>query len=197
MARTAGRSAAETRRLILDAAARLISRHGTAVPVADIAEAAGVSKGGLLYHFPNKEELLSGLASDLMGQFRRDVERAAAEEEAGTPGRLTRAYIRVSFAHANDLTGLRDHIALAAHLMFEPSLEALAQRDAEQWREALLDDGLEPAIIRMVIAAADGSNTAPLWGAVLDDADRHQLETDLVALTHRDHAQVGSRHTDV
>src|SRR5690349_13603621 len=98
MARTAGRSAAETRRLILDAAARLISRHGTAVPVSDIAEAAGVSKGGLLYHFPNKEELLSGLANHLMGQFRHDVEQVAAEEEEGTPGRLTRAYIRVSFA---------------------------------------------------------------------------------------------------
>ncbi|MEU7993774.1 TetR family transcriptional regulator [Micromonospora sp. NPDC049060] len=197
MARTAGRSAAETRRLILDAAARLISRHGTAVPVSDIAEAAGVSKGGLLYHFPNKEELLGGLANHLMGQFRHDVEQVAAEEEEGTPGRLTRAYIRASFAHAGDLTGLRDHIALAAHLMFEPGLEALAQQDAQQWREALLDDGLEPTIVRMVIAAADGSNSAPLWGAILDDADRDQLEADLIALTYRDHVQVASRKTDI
>ena len=50
MARTAGRSADETRQLILTSAARLIGRHGTTVPVTDIAEAAGVSKGGLLYH---------------------------------------------------------------------------------------------------------------------------------------------------
>ncbi|MEV5827974.1 TetR/AcrR family transcriptional regulator [Spirillospora sp. NPDC052242] len=185
MARTAGRSADETKRLILDAAAHLIGRHGTAVPVSDIAEAAGVSKGGLLYHFPNKEELLNGLATDLMTRFRQNVEQAASEEEDRRPGRLTRAYIRVSFAHAGDLTGLRDYIALAAHLMFEPGLEELAQQDAKQWRSALLDDGLDPAVIRVVIAATDGSNSAPLWGAVLNDTDRAELEADLIALTYR------------
>ena len=77
MARTAGRSADETRQLILTSAARLIGRHGTTVPVTDIAEAAGVSKGGLLYHFPNKETLLNGVATNLMTQFRSHVEQAA------------------------------------------------------------------------------------------------------------------------
>lgn len=122
MARTAGRSADETRQLILTSAARLIGRHGTTVPVTDIAEAAGVSKGGLLYHFPNKETLLNGVATNLMTQFRSHVEQAATAEPEGVPGRLTRAYIRVSFAHAGDPSGLRDYIALAAHLMFEPAL---------------------------------------------------------------------------
>jgi AcrR family transcriptional regulator len=165
------------------------------VPVSDIADAAGVSKGGLLYHFPNKEVLLGGLATDLMARFRQDVEHAATAEDPGTPGRLARAYIRVSFAHASDVTGLRDYIALAAHLMFEPDLEALAQQDAEQWRTDLLDDGLDPAVVRMVVAAADGSNTAPLWGAVLTDADRADLEADLIALTHRDDSSARSRNT--
>lgn len=157
MARTAGRSADETRQLILTSAARLIGRHGTTVPVTDIAEAAGVSKGGLLYHFPNKETLLNGVATNLMTQFRSHVEQAATAEPEGVPGRLTRAYIRVSFAHAGDPNGLRDYIALAAHLMFEPALEELAQADAAQWRSALFEDGLDPAITRMVIAATDGS----------------------------------------
>ena len=112
MARTAGRSADETRQLILTSAARLIGRHGTTVPVTDIAEAAGVSKGGLLYHFPNKETLLNGVATNLMTQFRSHVEQAATAEPEGVPGRLTRAYIRVSFAHAGDPSGLRDYIAL-------------------------------------------------------------------------------------
>ena len=80
MARTAGRSADETRQLILTSAARLIGRHGTTVPVTDIAEAAGVSKGGLLYHFPNKETLLNGVATNLMTQFRSHVEQAATAE---------------------------------------------------------------------------------------------------------------------
>lgn len=186
MARTAGRSADETKDLILTSAARLIGRHGTTVPVTDIAEAAGVSKGGLLYHFPNKETLLNGVATNLMTQFRSHVEQAATAEPEGVPGRLTRAYIRVSFAHAGDPNGLRDYIALAAHLMFEPALEELAQADAAQWRSALFEDGLDPAVTRMVIAATDGSNSAPLWGAVLTEPDRIALEADLIALTQRD-----------
>ncbi|MGO1200893.1 MAG: TetR family transcriptional regulator, partial [Dermabacteraceae bacterium] len=48
MARTAGRSAEDTRRLILDTAIRLVGRKGTAVPVSEIAAEAGISKGGLL-----------------------------------------------------------------------------------------------------------------------------------------------------
>ena len=186
MGRTAGRSADETRALILASAARLIGRHGTAVPVTDIAADAGVSKGGLLYHYPTKEALLDGLARDVMGRFRSQVELAAEEEPEGTPGRLTRAYVRVSFADAGDVVELRDAIGLAANLMFEPGLERLAQEDAARWRAALTDAGLDPALTRLVIAATDGSNTGPLWGAVLTQADRDALEADLIALTRRD-----------
>ncbi|GAA1658853.1 TetR family transcriptional regulator [Citricoccus zhacaiensis] len=184
MARTAGRDAEDTKRLILEAAAQLIGRRGTAVPVSDIAAAAGVSKGGLLYHFPSKEQLLNGLASSLMSQFRREVEQAAAEEDEQTPGRLTRAYIRVCFADARDLIGLRDYLSLAARLMFEPGPEELARQDARRWRAALFDDGIDPATVRMIIAAADGSNIAPLLGPVLNDSDRSALEADLIALTY-------------
>ncbi|WP_238418998.1 TetR/AcrR family transcriptional regulator [Gordonia sp. 'Campus'] len=191
MARTTGRSPADTRRLILDAGARLIARRGTAVSVADIAAAAGVSKGGLLYHFPSKDDLLVDLSADLMARFRADVERAADEEEQG-PGRLTRAYIRASFADAKDSESLRDQIALAARLMYESGAEHVAQEDADRWRAALHDDGLDPAITRLIIAAADGSNTAPLWGAVLDDADRAALEADLLALTYDPTSLCGS-----
>ena len=183
MGRTSGRTAADTRRSILDAAARLVARQGAAVSVSEIAAAAGVSKGGLLYHFPAKDGLLEELAADLMAKFRAEVERVAGEE-AETPGRLTRAYIRVSFADARDSAGLRDQIALAASLMYEPGPAELARQDADHWRTTLADDGLDPAITRLIIAAADGSNTAPLWGAVLDDGDRAALEADLIALTH-------------
>lgn len=182
MARTAGRSSADTRRLILDTAARLVGRSGTTVPVAEIAQAAGVSKGGLLYHFPTKESLLRAVGEDLMAQFREEVHRHAEEEEPA-PGRLARAYLRVTFADAADVPRLRDEIALAAHLMFEPELEALAQQDARRWREELLADGLDPAVVRLVIAAADGNISAPLWGAILSGPDRDRLEEDLLALT--------------
>ena len=36
-----------------------------------VSQAAGVSKGGLLHHFPNKMALLDGLFDDLIGKLRR------------------------------------------------------------------------------------------------------------------------------
>ena len=185
MSRTAGRSAGDTKRHILDAAGRLFGQRGTGVSLADIADAAGVSKGGLLYHFRSKEELLIGLAHDLMAQFRAEVEHVAEDEPAGTRGRLARAYIRVSFADAADATGLQDYLALAVNLMVEPGLIELSRVDAAQWREELFADGLDASTIRMIIAATDGSYASPLWGAVLSDEDRAALEADLLALTRR------------
>jgi len=48
---------------ILEAAERVITEVGAARLTLDgVAQAAGVSKGGLLYHFPSKESLLVALA---------------------------------------------------------------------------------------------------------------------------------------
>ena len=44
----------------------------------------------------------------------------------------------------------------------------------------------ETGVNSVVIAATDGSNSAPLWGAVLTEPDRTALEADLIALTQRD-----------
>ena len=73
MARTAGRSADETRQLILTSAARLIGRHGTTVPVTDIAEAAGVSRGWLYRHFPDKVTLLGAAIVRLNNAYWTDA----------------------------------------------------------------------------------------------------------------------------
>ena len=46
----------------LDAADALLSEHGLAAFTLEaVAARAGISKGGLLYHFPTKEALLSDL----------------------------------------------------------------------------------------------------------------------------------------
>jgi AcrR family transcriptional regulator len=47
---------------LLDAAERLVAEMGAAHLTLDaVAKFAGVSKGGLLYHFPSKESLLEGM----------------------------------------------------------------------------------------------------------------------------------------
>ncbi len=56
----------DTRDRILDAFERLVLEHGErAGTIAATADAAGVSKGGLLYHFGSKAALVAGLAERL------------------------------------------------------------------------------------------------------------------------------------
>lgn len=56
-------SVGPARERVLEAAERVVSEIGAARLTLDVvAQAAGVSKGGLLYHFPSKESLLAALA---------------------------------------------------------------------------------------------------------------------------------------
>ncbi|WP_415841676.1 TetR/AcrR family transcriptional regulator, partial [Paenibacillus macerans] len=57
-----GSKKASKRNAILQAAAKVARESGVEHLTLDaVAQEAGVSKGGLLYHFPNKEELISGM----------------------------------------------------------------------------------------------------------------------------------------
>jgi AcrR family transcriptional regulator len=52
----------DTRQEILDAARALFNRYGyNGVSLRDIAEAVGISKGNLTYHFGRKEDIVEGL----------------------------------------------------------------------------------------------------------------------------------------
>ncbi|WP_062078177.1 TetR/AcrR family transcriptional regulator [Demequina globuliformis] len=184
MGRVEGRTAEDTRQLILDAAHRVVLRDGLAASLESVAAEAGVSKGGLLYHFSSKAVLTEALAKELYESFRRSV-FAAIEPDDDAPGRLLRAYVRASIHDAHDAAGLHDSVALAAHVMGESSLQQIAQDDARQWREDLAADGLPPRVVRLVVAASDGVSVAPLWGTSLSADDLHALEAELLDLTRQ------------
>lgn len=77
------------REVILDAFQDLIVELGAAnVTLEDTATRAGLSKGGLLYHFPSKSDLFAGLCDRLTGA----IETAIAEAPADPAG-LVRWYL--------------------------------------------------------------------------------------------------------
>jgi AcrR family transcriptional regulator len=184
MPRKAGRSPEETHRALLDAAATVIRTRGVSASLDDIARAAGVSKGGLLYHFPAKDALVRTLAQDLLDAFRAEVQ-AALDPADAAPGRLTRAYVRASLDTSQDEVAIRETITLIAQLISIPEIAELARADARRWDRELHDDGLPGDVVTLVVAAADGASTAPLWGAVIDVAAARKLEQQLLALTLR------------
>lgn len=82
---------AESRRRILDAAARLYREQGfDGVGVADIMEAAGMTHGGFYRHFPSKEALIGEAMSEVFA-YRAD----RLTPTGGTGGiELVREYVR-------------------------------------------------------------------------------------------------------
>jgi AcrR family transcriptional regulator len=65
------------RERVLEAAERVVAEVGAARLTLDVvAQAAGVSKGGLLYHFPSKESLLGALAQRYVQNMEQCIEAA-------------------------------------------------------------------------------------------------------------------------
>ena len=66
-----------TRHLLLDAAAALLHRDGyAATSMVDIAREAGVTKGGLYFHFSSKDEICDEVQSAAVAVLHRHVARA-------------------------------------------------------------------------------------------------------------------------
>ncbi|MGD9607748.1 MAG: TetR/AcrR family transcriptional regulator, partial [Leucobacter sp.] len=146
--RTSGRTSEDTRRLVLAAAAQAIRTHGTGATLDRIADEAGISKGGLVYHFASKDQLLSALAQEQFDAFRSEVEGQLSQVDGG-PGRLVRAYIRASLI-PQDADELRERFALITQLLTVPSVLELARRDDIRWTEDLERDGV-PEPVRVLV----------------------------------------------
>jgi AcrR family transcriptional regulator len=146
-------SAKETRVVLLDAAETIISRDGVAsLTLEAVAQEAGVSKGGLLYHFSGKRALIAGLLSHQMETFQERLD-AELEREPDAPGRRLRAFIRAS---AQTQPNPNYSAGLIASIATDPTLLDLVRRKRETWREWTHDDGIDPTTATLVHLSLDG-----------------------------------------
>ena len=73
-----------TRRRILDAAMRLFAERGYhASSNADVAEAAGLTRGAMLYHFPTREDLVEAAIDHIQRRRTEAFETAARDQGQG------------------------------------------------------------------------------------------------------------------
>lgn len=92
----APRRPADTRNLILDAAEEVVlNRGGRELTLELAAQAAGLSKGGVLYHFPTKAALIGAMLTRLIERFEAELDVAA--EGAAVTEQLA-FYIQAGFS---------------------------------------------------------------------------------------------------
>ncbi|WP_258229050.1 TetR/AcrR family transcriptional regulator [Arthrobacter sp. HMWF013] len=171
---------------MLDAAWRTIRVRGMSASLDDVAAEAGVTKGGLIYHYSTREKLLLSLVEDSLENFRSIVLELIDPEDKQI-GRLARSYIRACFVDRHDQTSAHDRTVVIAQLMSIPTIEAAARHDAARWATDLGEDGLPSELLQVVTSAADGASAAPMWGAIRDEESRGRLRDLLISLTYRPH----------
>jgi AcrR family transcriptional regulator len=98
-----GRKRTIDRDALLDAAEAVVMEEGAGKLTFDeVARRAGVSKGGVLYCFPSKQELVSAMVARDLDRFRRDVEAEGASTEDDVDTRL-RAHLAATRNEQTDL----------------------------------------------------------------------------------------------
>jgi AcrR family transcriptional regulator len=176
------RTPEQTRNRLLEAALDTMREYGYGGLTLDaVARNAGVSKGGLLHHFRSKEALIEAILRHLFSEFEVRVQ-SYYEEDTQQPGRLLRAYVRATFE--DDPPPIELAAMLLSALSETPTLVKIVQEDFGQWRERLLNDGVQRIRARIIWQAADAYWLDKMMGNdELTPAMRQEMVDELIRLT--------------
>jgi AcrR family transcriptional regulator len=167
---------------LLDSAEAVLAEHGTqGLTLAAVAAHAGVSKGGLLYHFSSKDALIAALIERLIAGF----DELIASFRLERPGWYTRAYIEATFTvlAEQDADLARRRWAAVCAAATDPQLRAPLARAQRRWMSEGLDEEPDPELSQLARFAADGVWEAAELDASLLGPDRLEaLRKRLLAL---------------
>ncbi|OKP77085.1 transcriptional regulator [Paenibacillus helianthi] len=167
------------RKLILLAAAAVMKELGGEQLTLDlVAKKAGVSKGGLLYHFPSKEALVLGVVEEMTKTFEADIARRM-ERDKEVKGRWSRAYLESTL----DDIGVGNDMGpvLASALFFNPESLNSIRSAYVQWQHNIENDGLDPVKSTIARLAADGLWFAEMFGLAPPDKElKEQILNELL-----------------
>ena len=169
----------ETQEALLFSAKRVVARDGVMKLTLDaVAQEAGVSKGGVLYHFPTKNALVAAMMEDDITQWHKAMNRyrdaEIADGKLPEAGRNVRAFIAASagvsqykkdemhelfagedmshwFATAPDLRA-----GMIAAVAGDHTLLKRFRDEFETLQATFENDGLDPATATLARLAADG-----------------------------------------
>ncbi|WEG07415.1 TetR family transcriptional regulator [Microbacterium horticulturae] len=139
------------RDLVLDAYEEILIAGGERAATMDAAaRAAGVSKGGLLYHFASKEALEAGLIGRLNDLVDEDVVAITTAEEGAVAH-----YLRTSVLVGDPLDRAMLAVSRLAQGGSAPASTALKEM-RQRWAEAVRPHVRDDAALDLVLLVSDG-----------------------------------------
>jgi AcrR family transcriptional regulator len=170
---------------ILEAAARIVETDGSGHLTIDaVALAAGLSKGGVLYHFPTKHALLEGMLSQLLADFQTRTEhyhQKTGQRKTGQGNSRARAWIQAEYEQSAAERSLA--FAILANAAEDPSLLNPARTYVEQTFADIRASGGDEDFNLILVLAAEGLRFLNMMDMLpLDDVQRQSLHDRLLAL---------------
>jgi AcrR family transcriptional regulator len=180
---------------ILEAAERVVADVGAARLTLDVvAQSAGVSKGGLLYHFPSKESLLSALAQRYVDSMEHCVDAAKNDLAIETPSRNLKACV-VGILGRDPRSKAMGAALFATAANDLTLLEVIRECIAKCTNELAQDEELNFARAAVVSLAVDGlMMRESLRISAYSDEQRELIVKELMQLADEAHVGAGSKN---
>ena len=150
---TKKRTAEETRTLIFQSCGRILSTEGAnSLTLEAVAREAGLSKGGLLYHFPTKEELVESLFTYYIDKFNDQVDQILQENG----GNWLNAYMMASIDQITDPETASLFASLFAAGDEYPGVLNTMRQNYVTWQEKVEASELGPTKAMLIRLTVDG-----------------------------------------
>lgn len=143
--------ARQNRERIIAAAAEVFAERGLRAPLEEVAHRAGVGIGTLYRRFPSRQQLVEAIFEDLVDEFVRAAEEAAADKDAWR-GFCTLLERTLTLQAAN--RGLKDVFAEYSAVTARASV---ARAHVRQHLENLMERAKEQGALRNDVALSDVS----------------------------------------
>ena len=172
------------RRALLDEAARITLEQGLSkVTFQAVADAVGVTKGGVMHHFATKDTLILEVFYDAMVKFEAEVNAAMAKDPVSY-GSFTRAYIDATISLGEKGQAEFNSQATLYVLMLGDRMlrERWAEWSNEQLKKYAATDNSET--LCMVRLVADGIWLSDFSG--IDISDKASIRERLINMTQQD-----------
>ena len=145
------KTSSDSRNRVLDAASAVVARQGAGNLTIDaVAAESGLSKGGVLYHFPNKQALLGGMLNKLMEEF----ETKSADLKARTGVSELIAHLQALLDRSAEERAASQ--ALLANSAEDPSLLAPAKPFLTDMLVRIADESADTQLALILWLAAEG-----------------------------------------
>ncbi|MGH8178581.1 MAG: TetR/AcrR family transcriptional regulator [Steroidobacter sp.] len=167
---------------ILEAAERVVEDVGAARVTLDlVAQAAGISKGGLLYHFPSKESLLGALAQRYVHSLEHCIDAARCDLHEGELARDLKACILGVLG--NDPRSKAMGAALLAAAASDLTLLEVIRERIHRYTQELIAPDINFARAAIVSLAVDGLKMREsLRISPFSDTQRAQIVEELLKI---------------